>query len=97
MVRRVSGEVLEQALLKGQSRGLWLRGTHSRRKTKADSKNIIGPDLRQTLSGVEEQTYALNSARSLLPTTPTRIALTGTVGTTPTRSLVWNKPTENFR
>lgn len=93
MVRRVASSHFEQALLQGESRGLWLRGTHSRKKTKADSKNIAGSDLRQTLSAVEDQTYAMNSARSVLAATPARVALTGTVGTTPTRSLVWNKPT----
>ncbi|MFD1534017.1 hypothetical protein, partial [Pseudonocardia aurantiaca] len=96
MVRRLASEVLERALLKGESRGLWLRGTHSPQKTKPDSKNIVGPDLRQTLSPVEDQTYALGSGRSLLPSAPSRVALTGTVGTTPTRSLVWNKATEDF-
>lgn len=96
MVRRVSSEIFEQALLRGESRGLWLRGTLSPRKTMADSKNIVGPDVRQTLSAAVDQTYALNSARSTLPVMPTRIALTGTVGTTPVRSLVWNKATDNF-
>lgn len=96
MVRRVPEDILEEALLKGESRGLWLRGTHSPSKTKADSKNIAGPDLRQTLSAVEDQTYALNSGRSVLPSNPSRVALTGTVGTTPTRSLVWNRATDDF-
>jgi hypothetical protein len=96
MVRRLASEILEQALLRGDSRGLWLRGTHSPQKTKADSKNFSGSDLRQSLSPVEDQTYALGSARSRLPSTPLRTALTGTVGATPTRSLVWNKATDDF-
>ena len=96
MLRRLPPEVLEQALLRSESRGLWLKGTHARKKTKADSKNIVGVDLRETLSPTEDQTYALNSARSVLADAPDRSALTGTVGTTPRRSLVWNKPTDNL-
>jgi hypothetical protein len=96
LVRRVAAEIFERSLLQGETRGLWLRGTHARSKTKADTKNIAGADLRQTLSPVEDQTYAMNSARSVLPAIPSRVALVGTVGTTPTRSLVWNKSAASF-
>jgi len=83
-------------LLQGDSKGLWLRGTHARRNTKADSRTITGPDLRAALSPFDDATFAMASARSALTANPTRVALKGTVGTTPQRSLVWNRPTENF-
>ena len=43
--RRIPGGTLHAALLTGEAKGLWLKGTHARRTTKADSKNISGRRL----------------------------------------------------
>ena len=88
--------VLEQALLAGEAKGLWLSGTHHRSKTKADTKNVTGMDLHATLSPIEDGSYALNSGRAALAGSTQRIALTGIVGTTPRRSVVWNRPARDF-
>lgn len=96
ILKRVPASIFEQALLRGESRGLWLKGTHARRKSKADSKNIAGVDLRQSLSPIEDQTYTLNSARSVLEVSEERAQLAGPVGTTPSSSLVWTKQSPGF-
>lgn len=94
-LRRIPAAVLEDALLRGESKSLWLRGTHPRRNTKADSKAIVGPDLRAALTPFDDTTFAMSSARSTLSDTPMRTAFKGTVGTTPQSSLIWNRQTES--
>jgi hypothetical protein len=94
--RRLPSSTLEGALLQGETKSLWLRGTHSRRATKADGKNIVGTDLRAALSAFEDGTFAMSSARSSLQPDPDRKALRGTVGTTPHASLVWNRQTTSL-
>lgn len=95
-VRRIAGPVLEQAVLAGEARGLWLRGTHPRRRTKADAKNLVGADLRDALNPLDDSTFALTSGRAKVPEDPALANLRGTVGVTPRKSWVWNGPTESF-
>jgi hypothetical protein len=96
-IRRVASELLQGAFLTGEAKGLWLRGTHARRTTKADSKNLSGRRLQDALSPFEDSSFAMSTARAALPDDPSRTALTGNVGTTPRRALVWNRPTPEFR
>ena len=95
-LRRASADILQGAFLKGEAKGLWLRGTHSRRTTKADSKNISGRRLQDALSPFEDSSVALGSARSASPDDPARRALTGVVGMTPRKAQVWNKPSAGW-
>ena len=95
--RRIPPGVLNAALLTGEAKGLWLRGTHVRRTTKADTKNISGMRLQDALSPLEDSSYAMGSARAELPDGEIFGALSGTVGTTPRKSLVWISRTTNFQ
>ncbi|WP_327640738.1 hypothetical protein OHB24_20815 [Kribbella sp. NBC_00482] len=95
-LRRIPPEVLESALLTGESKGLWLRGTHQRRTTKPDTKNISGQRLQDALSPFEDSSFAMGSAKALLDDDPERFVLHGTIGTTPRRSSVWFGPATDF-
>lgn len=95
-LRRVPAAVLEGALLRGEAKSLWLRGTHPRRTTKIDSKAISGTDLRFALSPFDDATFAVASARSALGAEAAGAAFRGSVGTTPHRALVWNRQTESL-
>ncbi|HEX4246895.1 MAG TPA: hypothetical protein VH008_03445 [Pseudonocardia sp.] len=95
-LRRIPATVLEAALLRGEAKSLWLRGTHSPRRTKADAKIIVGADLRAALTPFDDATFAMGSARSSLADSPSRVALKGSVGTTPQTSLVWNRQTASI-
>ncbi len=96
--KRLPSHVLEAALLRGEVKGLWLQGTHRRRSTKPDSKNISGLDLREALDPAHDSSFALRSARADLEDSPERTAFKGKVGTTPSKSTVWSSErTVNFR
>jgi len=95
--RRVPAPVLNAALLTGEAKGLWLRGTHARRTTKADTKNISGRRLQDALNPLEDSSFAMGSARALLPTGQVIGTASKTVGTTPRKSLVWVSRTDNFK
>ena len=93
---RIPPGVLNAALLTGEAKGLWLRGTHARRTTKADSKNISGRRLQDALSPLEDSSFSMGSARAELPAGEIYGALAGTIGTTPRKSLVWISRTTDF-
>ena len=94
--RRISSGVLQGAFLRGEAKGLWLRGTHARRVTRPDNKTISGMRLQDALTVFEDSSYAMSSARVALPDGNTQTALSGIVGTTPRRALVWNRATTSF-
>lgn len=94
--RRVPGSVLQEAFLQGEARGLWLRGTHRRQTTKADTKNLSGLSLRDALNPFDDSSFALTSGRSSVPNAPATATLTGIVGTTPRRAWVWNTRTDSL-
>ncbi|MFC3961608.1 hypothetical protein [Nocardia jiangsuensis] len=96
--RRLPATVLEAALLSGEVKGLWLQGTHRRRSSKPDSKNIVGLDLRDALDPAHDSSFALRAARADLKDSPERTAFKGKVGTTPANSAVWSSErTASFR
>jgi hypothetical protein len=95
--RRLPAEVLESALLQGEAKGLWLRGTHRRNARRADTKNLGGLNLREALNPVEDSSYAMGSAKAELESDPNRLILRGAVGTTPRRSSVWFKASVDLR
>ncbi|RZQ64825.1 hypothetical protein [Amycolatopsis suaedae] len=48
---------------RGDGRRLWLRGVHRRRTTKADSKALGGLRLQDSLTPIEDGTYAMTAAK----------------------------------
>lgn len=94
--RRVPGAILQEAFLQGEARGLWLRGTHRRQTTKADTKNLSGLSLGDALNPFEDSSFALTSGRSSVPNASPTAALTGVVGTTPRKAWVWNSRTDSL-
>jgi hypothetical protein len=88
--------VFEQALLVGEAKGLWMSGTHHRSRAKADTKNITGINLHESLSPLEDGSFAMTSGRAALADGAGRVAFTGLVGTTPRRSVAWNRPSRSF-
>ena len=92
---RVEPAILNGAFLKGEAKGLWLRGAQSPTAARPDSKQITGRSVQASLNPFEDGGYALGSARVAYDGSPDR-ALKGTVGTTPRNSIVWNKSTVNF-
>ncbi|WP_336216507.1 hypothetical protein [Nonomuraea sp. LPB2021202275-12-8] len=93
---RVPPEVFQGALLQGEARGLWLQGTHTRRATRPDTKNLSGQRLQDALNPLEDSSFAFSSARASLPPADSRQALTGSIGTTPSDALIWGRGTNYF-
>lgn len=94
--RRVPALTLEAALLSGEAKGLWLRGTHTGRANKPDTKSLSGRKLEDALNVLEDPSFAMAAGRASLPRDPARTSLTGTVGTTPRKSMVWFKRTNGW-
>lgn len=94
--RRVSPGVINATLLSGDAKNLWLRGTHGRRRTKADSKTLSGQSVGEALNPLDDSSFALGSARARINVAPEFTALTGIVGTTPRKSKVWFSSTQNY-
>jgi hypothetical protein len=95
MFRVIGRRFINEALLQGETRSLSLHGAHQRQRSKADSKSIHGTDLRSALNPFEDSTFTFSSARAQVDE-DTHSALVGVVGTTPTRSQVWNRRVESF-
>ncbi len=93
--RRVDGAVLQE-FLRGEARGLWLRGTHRRRATKADTKNLTGVSLANALDPFDDSSFALTSGRAAVDPARGLTAIEGIVGTTPRKSWIWNSRTESL-
>lgn len=91
----VAPAVLNAAFLRGEAKGLWLRGTQSPTTLRPDSKQSTGRRLQDTLRPFEDSGYALSSARADLAGSPEQ-ALHGDVGTTPRDSFVWCGPSTTF-
>ncbi|OLT11349.1 hypothetical protein BJF78_27085 [Pseudonocardia sp. CNS-139] len=94
--RRVAEDVLQYAFLRGEAKGLWLRGAHAPRTTKPDSKMSAGRRLQDSLDPVVDGTYSLASGRAALVPDSGRVALRGSVGTTPHRGLVWTRRADSM-
>jgi len=95
--RRVPPAIINATFLTGEAKSLWLRGAHPRRTTKPDSKSLSGTKLQDALNPLEDRTFAMGSARSELESIhPDLTNLTGVVGATPRKSLIWFGSTETF-
>jgi hypothetical protein len=95
-LERVSPEILNGAFLKGEAKGLWLRGAHTPTTSKPDSKVVSGRRLQDSLNPFEDGGFALTAARASIEASADLRVFSGTVGTTPNRSVIWNKPTGSF-
>lgn len=93
---RIPARALESALHRGDAKSLWLRGVHRPRTTKPDIMNTGGLRLQDAINPAESSTYAVGAARSELPDSPDRQALTGTIGSAPGSSSVWLRPSSDF-
>ncbi len=95
--RRITEGVMHAAFIRGDAKGLWLRGTHARRTTKADSKkNISGRRLSDALLPHEDSSFAMGSARAALPSDINLNALSGIIGSTPRKSQMWARATASM-
>ncbi|MFB6718912.1 hypothetical protein ACFCV3_02085 [Kribbella sp. NPDC056345] len=94
--RRLHPAVLENALLLGQAKGLWLRGTHRRSSLRPDVKNYGGLRLEEAVNPWEDASFTMGSGKAVLADDAARVVLRGTVGTTPRRSSVWFKAAADF-
>jgi hypothetical protein len=95
-LRRVDPAILQGAFLKGDAKGLWLRGAQAPTTARPDSKTAAGRRLQDTLNSFEDGGFALASARASIETSLSLEEFTGTVGTTPRHSIVWSRPTASF-
>jgi hypothetical protein len=87
---RVPAGAQNAALLRGETKGLWLRGTHVRRTSKADTKFVAGTSVNNTLIPFHDSTFVMGSARAAIPAELGLKALTGSIGTRPDRSQLWS-------
>jgi hypothetical protein len=87
--RRIAEGFMNAAFVKGDTKGLWLRGTHARRTTKADTKTISGRRLDDALLPHEDSSFAMGSVRVMLPDDLGLVALSGPIGITPRKSQLW--------
>jgi hypothetical protein len=78
--------ILNAAFVDGDTKTLWLSGTHQQARWKADNKVLTGIDLRDALDRIEDQTYHFTAARcrSDLGT-----GSSVTAGVSPGKSQVW--------
>lgn len=93
---RIPPELLENSLLQGEAKGLWLKSTDRRRSTRPDTKNLGGSNLHEAYNAHEDPSYAVGAAKAEVETSEDREFLHGTVGTTPPRSSVWFKAAQDL-
>ena len=77
-------------------RALWLHGTHVRSVIGPDTKHITGLRVQDTLSPLEDSSFAMSAARAKLPDDTGLTALLGIVGTVPRKGIVWNRQAQEF-
>lgn len=63
-LRRLPEEELVPSFLRGEARQAWLRGVHPPVPIKASAKMLIGPDLREAIDPIDDQTFRLNAVVS---------------------------------
>jgi hypothetical protein len=74
----------------GETRTLWLGGTHRRNALKADSKILSGLDLQYALDPFEDQSFFWSAARSR------QTKLAAVIGVSPSSSRVWTGKAASF-
>lgn len=92
--RRVDPDVLEGALIAGDTTSLYLRGAHRPRRTKADTKAIRGQAAQEVLSPTEDGTFYVTAAQvGPVPGIPDDMRL----GVSPPKSSVWLGQARTFK
>jgi hypothetical protein len=94
--RLVSANLIQGAFVRGETKGLSLRGTHRRTTFRPDSKQLFGMRLEDTLNALEDSSFAMSAVRSKLPEDLALDALLGIVGTSPRKGTMWNRQAEDF-
>lgn len=89
--------VLNATYVEGPAKTLWLSGIHRSTSSKADSKILSGPNLRDALSPLGDQTYYFTAARSVnsLPTLPASKSEIA-IGVAPDKSSIWTGPIRSW-
>jgi hypothetical protein len=83
--------IMSAAFLQGgETRTLWLAGTHRRSALKADSKILSGVDLDYALDPFDDQSFFWSSARSR------QAKLSAIIGVSPASSRVWTRKEARF-
>ena len=95
-LEQVSQNIVQGAFLRGEAKGLWLHGTHVRSVIRPDTKHITGLRVQDTLSPLEDSSFAMSAARAKLPDDTGLTALLGIVGTVPRKGIVWNRQAQEF-
>lgn len=84
--------VMNAAFVDGPARTLWLSGIHRHTTVKADSKVLIGSDLRDALDPLGDQSFYFTAARC-----QTGLAGANVVGSAPRRSKAWAGPARDWQ
>jgi hypothetical protein len=95
-LRLISENLIQGAFVRGETKGLWLHGTHLRSTLRPDSKHLSGMRLQDSLNALEDSSFAMSAARSKLPQGKTLTALLDIVGTSPRKGTMWNRQAEDF-
>ncbi|SNT30351.1 hypothetical protein SAMN05421812_104365 [Asanoa hainanensis] len=92
--QRIPEAFSKAAFLRGsQTRSIWLRGIHSKRSTKADTKALSGTRVEDLLVP-GDGSFAMSAARADVPRDAGLVALRGTVGAAPDKSRMWSSGSE---
>ena len=94
--RLVSKNLIQGAFVRGETKGLWLRGVHPRSTVRPDSKQLSGVRLQDSLNALEDSSFAMSAVRSRLPRDLALTALLGIVGTSPRKGTMWSRQAEDF-
>lgn len=81
---------LNAIFVNGPARTLWLAGIHKRRSIRADSKVLMGANIRDTLNPLDDQSYYFTSARSY------QRDWDRTTGVSPNKSQIWIRKTQSW-
>ncbi|MEW9554094.1 hypothetical protein [Nonomuraea sp. NPDC050783] len=92
----IAPEVLQRAFCEGETRALWLRGTHARRTTRPDAKALNGQRLQDALSPLEDSSFIYSSARTAPSWGAPGGPRTGNIGVTPKDGLIWSRASRDF-
>ena len=90
---RISQSRIENALVHGSARTLWLTGIHRSVATKPDSKILMGRDIEASLDALGDQTYEYTSTRCEGPEDGLAASV---VGVTPRQGKVWIGPCNDW-
>lgn len=74
----------------GPARTLWLAGIHQRKSIRADSKTLMGANIRDVLNPLDDQSFYFTSARCY------QKDWDKTTGVSPSKSQIWIRKTQSW-